>query len=114
AEGIESFELLLPEFSGPWHAATSLTLPPMADAISASERPDSVCNFTTLQSTWSVEIELHPDIPPARSNAPSAAAIPNLLNASAIEISPPESNSAPPQNPGMRTILLTGSLLQAA
>src|SRR5208282_542940 len=56
-EGMESPEVLLPLVSGPWHFATSSTLAPTADAISASERPDSVCNFTMLQSTRSADSE---------------------------------------------------------
>src|ERR1700689_4483539 len=69
----------------------------MADAISASERPDCCCSFTTLQSTWSVDIELHPEIPPARTNVPSVAAIPSLRKASVMKKSPPRSNASRPQ-----------------
>jgi hypothetical protein len=60
-----------------------------------------------------VDIELQPEIPPASSNVPSAAAIPNLLIASAIEISPHEPKELNPQVPSMRTILSTASILQA-
>src|ERR1700689_662691 len=84
----------------------------MADAISASERPDCCCSFTTLQSTWSVDIELHPEIPPARSNVPSAAAIPSLRKASAMKY-PLRGRIHPVPNASMLTILLCGSILQA-
>src|SRR5271155_3491201 len=85
-DGIAEVESLLPVCSGPWHLATSASLPPIADAISASERPHCCCSFTTLQSTWSLDIELQPEIPPASSNVPNAAAIPSFRNASLIDI----------------------------